>query len=54
MPALMIDGEVVDKWKKKNNKLSITMFKAVTQQEKNSVTDSADSLWDDITSIGLE
>jgi len=54
MPALMIDGEVVGKWKKKNKKLLITMFKTVTQQEKNIITDFVDSLWNDITSISFD
>ena len=54
MPALMIDGKVVGKWKKKNKKLSVTMFKIVTQQEKNIVSDFADTLWNDITSISFE
>lgn len=51
MPALMIDGKVVGKWKKKNKKLSVTMFKTVTQQEKNIVADFAGTLWNDIASI---
>ena len=54
VPALMIDGEVVGKWKKKNKKLLITMFKTVTNREKNMITDFADSLWDDIASINFE
>ena len=54
MPALMIDGKVVGKWKKKNKKLSVTMFKTVTQQEKNIVADFAGALWDDITSISFD
>ncbi len=54
MPALMIDGEVVGKWKKKNKKLLITMFKAATQQEKHIITDFAGLLWDDISSIDIE
>ena len=54
MPALMIDGKVVGKWKKKKKKLSVTMFKTVTQQEKNIVADFAGALWDDITSISFD
>lgn len=54
MPALMIDGEVVGKWKKKNKKLLISMFKTVTQQEKSIITDFADSLWDDIALISFD
>lgn len=54
MPALMIDGEVVGKWKKKNKKLLITLFKTVTQRERKIVTDFVNLLWDDISSIDFE
>ena len=54
MPALMMDGEVAGKWKKKGRQLSITMFKTVTQKEKNAITDFADSLWSDIASIRFD
>ena len=54
MPALLIDGNVVGKWKKKKKKLSVTMFKAVTQQEKNIVADFAGTLWNDIASISFD
>lgn len=54
MPALMIDGEVIGKWKKKNKKLWITMFKTITQQEKNIVSDFAGALWNDMASISFE
>ncbi len=54
MPALMLDGEVAGKWKKKNGKLSITMFRPVTRQEKNVISDFAGSLWDEIVSISFD
>ncbi len=54
MPALMIDGKVAGRWKKKNKKLFITMFKTLTREEKNIVTDFADSLWNDIASVSFE
>ena len=53
MPALMIDGEVACKWKKKNKKLLITMFKTISPLEKNMITDFAVSLWGDIESISF-
>ena len=37
-----------------NKKLSVTMFKTVTQQEKNIVADFAATLWNDIISISFE
>ncbi len=54
MPALLVNGEVVGKWKKKNGKLSITMFKSVSQQEKNIISDVAGSLWGELTSVKFE
>lgn len=54
MPALMIDGKVVGKWKKKHQTLSVTMFQTVTQQEKDIVADFADTLWNDIASIRFD
>lgn len=54
MPALLIDGEVAGKWKKKNKKLWITMFKTVTQQEKNSIVDFAGRLWKDLAAITFD
>lgn len=51
MPALMLDGQVVGKWKKQKGKLRITPFRSVTPEEKKSITDDAQSLWDDITAI---
>lgn len=54
MPALMLDGEVVGKWKMKNRKLMITMFKTVTKQEKNAVIDGVEALWNDIAAISFD
>ena len=54
MPAILIDGEVVGKWKKKNEKLMITMFKSVTKWEKNIISDHAGSLWSEIASVSFD
>jgi len=54
MPALMIDGVVVGKWKYKNKKLSISPFRAFSKYEKKAASDMAESLWSDIRSIDLE
>ena len=54
MPALLMDGKVVGRWKKKNGKLSVTMFTSMTQQEKNIIADSAGSLWSDLASVRFE
>lgn len=54
MPSVMIDGKIVGKWKKKNKKLSVTMFKTATQQDKSIIADFAGALWNDISSISFE
>ena len=54
MPALMLGGEVAGRWKKKDGKLSVTLFRSVTRQEKKAVSDLAASLWSDVKSIRFE
>ena len=54
MPALMLDGEVVGKWKKKGGKLLVTPFRALTRREKELVSGSAGELWKDIVSISFD
>lgn len=54
MPALLLDGEVVGRWKMKNGKLTITMFKSVTKREKNMISDHAGSLWSELASVSFE
>ena len=50
-PAVMLNGEVAGKWKKKDKKLSITMFRPTTRQEKDSIADFAGTLWKNIGPI---
>lgn len=54
IPALLVDGEVVGKWKKTNGKLSVTTFRPMARQEKNSIYDCACSLWGETVSVGFE
>ena len=51
MPALMLDGRIIGKWKKKNKKLWITLFEKVGSSQKKVIKDYADTLWNDISSI---
>lgn len=51
MPSLMLNGEVVGKWKKKNRTLSIELFEPVAQSDISVIKEKADSLWDDIGKI---
>lgn len=54
MPALLIDGKVAGKWKKKDKKLVVTTFKRAARQEKDIIADFAALLWGDLSSIVFE
>ena len=54
MPALLLDGEVAGRWKKKDGRLTITMFKSFTKREKSVISDQAGSLWSDVASVSFE
>lgn len=51
MPALMLDGNVVGKYKKKDRKLTITLFEALNKKDRDAVLEKAGTLWDDLTKI---
>lgn len=51
MPALLLDGQVAGKWKKKNRKLSIELFSDVGTEGKKRITEKAESQWDDIAAV---
>lgn len=51
MPSVMIDGNVVGKWKRKGKKLTVTLFSKVTAKEKNTIKNKAKELWNDISAI---
>lgn len=48
MPAILMDGQVVGKWKKKNRRLSIELFDTVDREV---IKESAEAVWDDIAAI---
>lgn len=48
MPAVLMDGQVVGKWKKKNRRLSIELFDTVDRAV---IKESAEAVWDDIAAI---
>lgn len=55
MPAVLVNGRVVGKWKKTGKKLTITLFGTLDRSEKASVRDVAERLWHDIRRIdGLD
>ncbi len=51
MPALMINGQIVGKWKQKNRKLTVELFDLVSEKEKKTVTEKAETLWNDLKKI---
>lgn len=54
MPPVLLNGTVVGKWKRKNNKLAVTLFEAVSAQDKKVIRDTAEKLWSDISKITFE
>lgn len=51
MPPLMIRGNVVGKWKKKDGTLSVELFEPVSQDDIALIKRKADSLWDGLGKI---
>ena len=54
MSALMVDGKVVGKWKKKDRKLTITLFEKISEKNVGTVKEKAGTLWNDISKIEWE
>lgn len=54
MPAILLDGRVVGKWKKTNNKLYLTLFESFNKKIKSTITESAELLWTDLKHIAFE
>lgn len=54
MPPILLNGRVVGKYKKKNNKLTVTLFEAVAAADKKMICDAAEELWNDISKITFE
>ena len=51
MPPLLLNGQVVGKWKLKNRKLAVEMFTGLGKQEKGLVEEKAEALWADLIKI---
>lgn len=54
MPAILLNGKVVGKWKKKNSRLTITLFEKVSTKDQKIISDNAENLWNDISKIVFE
>lgn len=53
MPALLINGQVAGKWKMKNGKLSIELFRKINKQEEKIIKENAEILWNDLKKIEI-
>ena len=47
MPAVLLNGQVVGRWRKKNRALAIELFLSLPESEKTIIRDSAAALWGD-------
>ena len=54
MPSVLLNGKVVGKWKKKNSKLTITLFEAISSNEQRVIKDCAEKCWNDNLKILFE
>lgn len=54
MPALLLHGKVVGKWKKKNRKLTIELFSKVGKKDLAHIKKKAESLWKDLVAIEIK
>lgn len=54
MPAVLLDGQVVGKWKLKNGKLFVALFEKLGVKEKKAVKDKAECLWNNLRVMEFE
>ena len=45
MPAVLLDGQVVGRWKKKDRKLMVEVFTALSEAERRRIEEAANTLW---------
>jgi hypothetical protein len=54
MPSVLLNGRVIGRWKKKNRKLTVTLFESVGVGEQKIIRDCAGALWKDIAHIDFQ
>lgn len=54
MPAILLHGRVVGKWKKSGGRLRRTLFESIEECGRRSVRNAAEQLWDDLCQIQWE
>lgn len=45
MPALLLDGQIIGRWKKKNHKLTIELFAPISKRDITEIEQTARTLW---------
>jgi hypothetical protein len=53
MPALMVNGQIVGKWKQKSGKLSVELFEKLTKTDETMIKEKADLLWKGLKKIEI-
>lgn len=54
MPAVLLHGKVVGKWKKKGQALSVSLFEPVCPEDRKHIENRAASLWPDMRKIKIK
>lgn len=54
MPSILMNGKVVGKWKKKNANLTFTLFESISAEDKKVICNTAEELWETISTITFE
>ena len=54
MPALMLNGQVVGRWKKKDRTLSVELFRDLSPNEMTTMKAKAEELWQDIGKLDVK
>ncbi len=53
MPTVLLRGQIVGKWKKKNRKLEVTLFASVSLADRKGIEAKAAALWKDLESVSF-
>lgn len=51
MPSILLYGRVVGKWKKKDRKLTLTLFESISGKDKKAILQQAESEWNELKKI---
>lgn len=54
MPSILLDGKVIGKWKKKNSRLTFTLFESVNERNRKAIISEAEKLWPELKKTEFE